>query len=118
VRCRRDALPLIQTGANVHDSEQSIPLIDAIPPIQRLGGGRRRRPDQAFANRVYDAEPKIGYEQSIPLIDAIPPIQRLGGGRRRRPDQAFANRAYDAEPKIGYPCDNTISSGLGQHLSS
>jgi len=77
VRCRRDALPLIQTGANVHDSEQSITLIDAIPPIQRLGGGRRRRPDQAFANRV-----------------------------------------YDAEPKIGYPCDNTISSGLGQHLSS
>jgi transposase len=52
-------LALVQTGANVHDSEQAIPLIDAIPSIKRPGGGRRRRPDKAFADRAYDAEQKI-----------------------------------------------------------
>ena len=52
-------LALTHTGANVHDSEQAIGLIDAIPPIKRPGGGRRRRPDKAFADRAYDAEEKI-----------------------------------------------------------
>src|SRR5207245_8044469 len=33
-------LALVQSGANVHDSEQAIPLIDAIPSIKRPGGGR------------------------------------------------------------------------------
>ncbi len=50
---------MIHTGANVHDSQQAIPLIDAIPPIKRPGGGRRRRPDRTFADRGYDAEEKI-----------------------------------------------------------
>lgn len=52
-------LALVHTGANVHDSQQAIPLIDAIPPIKRPGGGRQRRPDKAFADRAYDAEDKI-----------------------------------------------------------
>ena len=39
--------------------KQAIPLIDAIPPIKRPGGGRRKRPDAAFADRAYDAEDKI-----------------------------------------------------------
>ena len=52
-------LALVQTGEKVHDSEQAIPLIDAIPAIKRPGGGRRRRPDKAFADRAYDAEQKI-----------------------------------------------------------
>ena len=52
-------LALIQTGANVHDSQQAIPLIDAIPAIKRPGGGRRKRPQKAFADRAYDAEAKI-----------------------------------------------------------
>lgn len=52
-------LAIIQTGANVHDSEQAIPLIDAIPPIKRPGGGRRKRPNKAYADRAYDAEAKI-----------------------------------------------------------
>lgn len=52
-------MAIIQTGANVHDSEQAIPLIDAIPPIKRPGGGRRKRPKKAYADRAYDAEAKI-----------------------------------------------------------
>jgi hypothetical protein len=52
-------LAITHTGANVHDSQQAIPLIDAIPPIKRPGGGRRKRPDTAFADRAYDAEEKI-----------------------------------------------------------
>ncbi len=47
------------TGANVHDSQQAIPLIDAIPPIKQPSGGRRRRPDKAYADAAYDAEAKI-----------------------------------------------------------
>jgi len=52
-------LAIVHTGANVHDSQQGIPLIDAIPPIKRPGGGRRKRPNKAFADRAYDAEEKI-----------------------------------------------------------
>ena len=52
-------MALVHTGANEHDSEQAIPLIDAIPPIKRPGGGRRKRPAKAYADRAYDAEAKI-----------------------------------------------------------
>lgn len=52
-------LALLHTGANVHDSEQAIPLIDAIPAIKRPGGGRRKRPAKVYADRAYDAEAKI-----------------------------------------------------------
>lgn len=52
-------MAITHTGANVHDSQAAIPLIDAIPPIKRPGGGRRKRPDAAFADRAYDAEEKI-----------------------------------------------------------
>jgi hypothetical protein len=47
---------MVHTAANVHDSQQAIHLIDAIPPIKRPGGGRRRRPDKGFADRGYDAD--------------------------------------------------------------
>ena len=47
------------TGANVHDSQQAIELIDAIPAIKQPRGGRRKRPDQAYADAAYDAEAKI-----------------------------------------------------------
>lgn len=55
----RAPLALIHTGANVHDSQQAIPLIDAIPPIKQPRGGRRRRPEKVFGDRAYDAEAKI-----------------------------------------------------------
>jgi hypothetical protein len=52
-------LAVIHTGANVHDSQQAIPLVDAIPAIKCPKGGRRRRPDTLYADRAYDAEAKI-----------------------------------------------------------
>lgn len=59
--CDRKGTPLAveHTGANVHDSQQAIPLIDAIPAIKRPCGGRRKRPDQVYADAAYDAEAKI-----------------------------------------------------------
>ena len=47
------------TGANVHDSQMAIDLVDAIPPIKRPCGRPRRRPDAVLADRGYDAEDKI-----------------------------------------------------------
>jgi transposase len=52
-------LAVIQTGANVHDSQLAMPLVDAIPSIKRPGGGRRKRPMELYADRAYDAEEKI-----------------------------------------------------------
>ena len=52
-------LAIEHTGANVHDSEMAIALVDAIPPIKQPRGGRRKRPDEVLADRAYDAEDKI-----------------------------------------------------------
>jgi transposase len=79
-------LALLHTGANVHDSEQALPLIDAIPPIKRPGGGRRKRPTKVYADRAYDAEAKI----RRPL-------------RKRRIEPVIAKR------------NTEHGSGLGQH---
>jgi len=61
IACDGAGTPLAveHTGANVHDSQQAIPLIDAIPAIKQPRGGRRKRPDQAYADAAYDAEEKI-----------------------------------------------------------
>jgi transposase len=52
-------LAIDHTGANVHDSEMAIALVDAIPPIKQPHGRPRRRPDEVLADRAYDAEDKI-----------------------------------------------------------
>jgi transposase len=52
-------LAIVHTGANCHDSNMAIPLIDAIPPIKRPHGRPRRRPDKAQADRGYDYDQKI-----------------------------------------------------------
>jgi transposase len=44
------------TGANCHDSTQTFPLVDAIPPLQGLRGRPRCRPDCLLGDRAYDAE--------------------------------------------------------------
>ena len=52
-------LAVIHTGANVHDSQQTIPLVDAITAIKCPRGGKRRRPDALNAAKAYDLEAKI-----------------------------------------------------------
>ncbi len=47
------------TGANVHDSEMAIPLVESIPPIKQPQGRPRKRPDNVFADRAYDADSKF-----------------------------------------------------------
>ncbi|MED7953203.1 transposase, partial [Streptomyces sp. BE303] len=47
-------LSLAISGANVHDSQALIPLVDAIPPIRSRRGPRRRRPGKLHADKAYD----------------------------------------------------------------
>jgi transposase len=56
-----DGVPLAieHTGANVHDSQCAIALVDAVPPIKQPNGHRKRRPRYVLADRAYDAEAKI-----------------------------------------------------------
>ena len=82
---RGSPLAIEHTGANVHDSQQAIPLIDAIPPIKRPGGGRRSVPTKLFADRAYDAEEKI--RQALRERRIEPFIAKRGHGTRQRPGQ-------------------------------
>jgi transposase len=52
-------LAVEHTGANVHDSEVAMTLVDAIPRIKQRRGRPRKRPDEVLADRAYDAEEKI-----------------------------------------------------------
>jgi len=52
-------LAIEHTGANVHDSEMAIALVDGIPPIKQPRGRPRKRPDEVLADRAYDAKEKI-----------------------------------------------------------
>lgn len=52
-------LAIEHTGANIHDSEMAIALVDGIPPVKQPRGRPRRRPDEVLADRAYDAEEKI-----------------------------------------------------------
>jgi len=56
---RGTPLAIIQTGANCHDSNKAMELVDAIPPIKRPLGRPRKRPDELYADRAYDYDRKI-----------------------------------------------------------
>lgn len=47
-------LSLAISGANLHDSQALIPLVDAIPPIRSGRGPRRRRPGKLHGDKAYD----------------------------------------------------------------
>ncbi len=49
--------PLLSTaisGANVHDSQAPIPLVQGILPVRFRRGRRRRRPDELHGDKSYD----------------------------------------------------------------
>jgi transposase len=52
----RTGLPLSVgiSGANLHDSQALIPLVQGIPPIRSWRGRRRRRPAKLHADKGYD----------------------------------------------------------------
>ena len=55
-----NGVPLVVTltGANAHDVTQLLPLVDAIPPLWRKRGRRRRRrPQRVQGDRAYDSQP-------------------------------------------------------------
>jgi hypothetical protein len=52
-------LAVEHTGANVHDSQMAMAVVEGIPPIKQPRGRPRRRPDEVLADRAYDAEDKI-----------------------------------------------------------
>ncbi len=52
-------LAVEHTGANIHDSQVAMTLVDAIPCIKQRRGRPRKRPDEVLADRAYDAEEKI-----------------------------------------------------------
>jgi len=67
-------LAVEHTGANVHDSEMAMPLVHAIEPIKRPQGRPRKRPEEVYADRAYDAEEKI--RQPLRGLGIIPKIAR------------------------------------------
>ncbi len=52
----RTGLPLSVgiSGANTHDSQALIPLVQGIPPIRSRRGRRRRRPGKLHGDKGYD----------------------------------------------------------------
>lgn len=47
-------IPLAVSGANLHDSQALIPLLEAVPPIRSRHGPRRRRPGKLHGDKAYD----------------------------------------------------------------
>ena len=56
---RGTPLAIVQTGANCHDSNKIVELIDAVAPIKRPIGRPRKRPDAVYADRGYDYDFKV-----------------------------------------------------------
>jgi transposase len=52
---RGTPLAALVTGANRHDSVLFEAVVDAIPPIKRPSGQRRRRPAKLHADKAYDS---------------------------------------------------------------
>ena len=64
-------LAVEHTGANVHESEMAIALVDGIPSIKQRRGRPRKRPDEVLADRAYDAERKIRQPLRQPKVTPL-----------------------------------------------
>ena len=76
-------LAALLTGANRHDSVVFEDLVDAIPPIKRPSGHRRKRPAKLHADKAYD----------------IPRCRRFL--RRRRIGVRIARKGVDSGQRLG-----------------
>ena len=45
------------TGSNVHDTQELLHVVDAIPEVRGKVGHPRKRPEELYADRAYDSEP-------------------------------------------------------------
>ena len=52
---RGTPLAILQSGANAHDATMPEALVDAVPPIKRPSGQRRKRPGKVHADKADDA---------------------------------------------------------------
>jgi IS5 family transposase len=50
------ALAAEVTAANVHDVNQLMPLVEAVPPVRGKPGRPRRRPQRVQGDRAYDSQ--------------------------------------------------------------
>ncbi len=89
-------LAIAHSGANVHDSQMAIALVDAVPPIKQPSGRPRQRPDEVLADRAYDAEDKI----RKPLRARN--IEPLVAKRNRKPGSGLGRYRYVVEAAFAW----------------
>lgn len=63
------------TAAHVHDVNELLPLVDAVPPIGGKVGAPRYRFDELFADRAYDS---AFHRQALKACGITPRIARRG----------------------------------------
>jgi transposase len=87
-------LAVLLAGGNRHDVTQTIPLIEAIPPVRGRRGRPRRRPSTLYADRAYDYDK---YRKLVRAKGIQPQFARRGvehgsglGVYRWVAEQAFA----------------------------
>jgi len=74
-------LAVVQSPANAHDSTLLEELVDAVPPIRRPSGQRRKRPGKVHADKGYDY-PRC--RQALRKRHIVPRIARRGIERSDR----------------------------------
>ncbi|CAA9547207.1 MAG: Mobile element protein [uncultured Thermomicrobiales bacterium] len=78
-------LAVVQSGANAHDSAVLEAPVEAVPPIKRPSGQRRKRPGKLHADKGYD----------YPKCRAAP--------RERHSTPRIARRGIERSDRLGRP---------------
>ena len=70
-------VPLVthNTGANVPDVNELLPLVDDIPPVRRKADRPRGVPDNLYADRAYDSQP---HRQELEARGSTPTWRGVG----------------------------------------